>query len=133
YLAYDDDYMYVAFKAYDSNPAGIVATELRRDGDLGANDHMTIFFDTFADRRNAFGFQMNPAGALGDARVENNQNWNSQWNGIWDGKARMDAEGWTAELIIPFKTLSFDPENDRWGMDIVRRIRRNSERMRWAN
>src|SRR5690606_10788717 len=83
--------------------------------------------------RNAFGFQMNPAGALGDARVENNQNWNSQWNGIWDGKARMDAEGWTAELIIPFKTLSFDPENDRWGMDIVRRIRRNSERMRWAN
>ena len=133
YIAFDDDNLYVAFRAYDSEPDLIMASELRRDGDLDANDHMSIFFDTFADRRNGFAFQMNPSGALRDARIENNQNLNDQWNGIWDGKATIDAQGWTAEMIIPFKTLSFDPDNDTWGMDIIRRIRRKGERMRWAN
>lgn len=133
YLAYDSNFIYVAFRAYDSDPDAIVATELRRDGELGANDHITIFFDTFSDRRNAFGFQINPLGSLGDARVENNQNWRREWNGIWYGDARIDEEGWTAEMAIPFKTLSFDPENDSWGLDIIRRIRRKNERMRWAN
>ena len=133
YLAYDDDYMYVAFRAFDSDPGAIVATEMRRDGELDANDHMSIFFDTYADRRNAFVFQMNPAGAIADAKVENNTTMIDQWNGIWDGAAKINEEGWAAELAIPFKTLSFDPANDTWGMDIVRRIRRKGERMRWAN
>lgn len=133
YLMYDSDTLYVGFRAYDSDPAGIVATELRRDAEMEPNDHMVIMFDTFTDRRNAFGFSMNPVGALVDARIENNQNWNSQWNGIWDGKATRDAEGWTVEMAIPFKTLSFDPEADTWGVEVIRRIRRKNERVRWAN
>ncbi|MGP1609665.1 MAG: DUF5916 domain-containing protein, partial [Burkholderiales bacterium] len=132
-LAYDSDNLYIAFRAYDSDPSAVVATELRRDADMGSQDHVVFMFDTFADRRNAFGFAMNAAGALHDARVENNQNWVSQWNGIWDGKARLDAEGWTVELIIPMKTLSFEPGLDTWGFEVVRRIRRKNERLRWAN
>ncbi|MEY4641208.1 MAG: hypothetical protein RLZZ227_1202, partial [Pseudomonadota bacterium] len=92
-IAYDSDNLYVAFRAFDSDPARVVATELRRDADMESQDHVVFMFDTFSDRRNAFGFAMNPAGALHDARIENNENWVSQWNGIWDGKARMDDEG----------------------------------------
>ena len=132
-LAYDSDNLYVAFRAYDSDPSAVVATELRRDADMESQDHVVFMFDTFADRRNAFGFAMNPAGALHDARVENNLNWVSQWNGIWDGKARLDAEGWTVELVIPMKTLSFERGLDTWGFEVIRRIRRKNERMRWAN
>ncbi len=132
-IAYDSDNLYVAFRAFDSDPAGIVATELRRDADMESQDHVVFMFDTFTDRRNAFGFSMNAAGALHDGRVENNQNWVSQWNGIWDGKARIDAEGWTVEIVIPMKTLSFEPGNDTWGLEVIRRIRRKNERMRWAN
>ena len=132
-IAYDSDNLYVAFRAYDSDPAAVVATELRRDADMESQDHVVFMFDTFADRRNAFGFAMNPAGALHDGRVENNANWVSQWNGIWDGKAVLDAEGWTVEMVIPFKTLSFEAGNDTWGLEVIRRIRRKNERMRWAN
>ena len=74
-IAYDSDNLYVAFRAYDSDPAAVVATELRRDADMESQDHVVFMFDTFADRRNAFGFAMNPAGALHDGRVENNANW----------------------------------------------------------
>ncbi len=133
YLLYDDDNLYIGFRAFDSDPSTIVANEMRRDADMEPNDHMVVMLDTFSDRRNAFGFSMNPAGALVDARIENNNNWNSQWNGIWDGKAKIDAEGWTVEMVIPFKTMSFDPNNDTWGLEIIRRIRRKNERMRWAN
>jgi hypothetical protein len=132
-IAYDSDNLYIAFRAYDSDPSAVVATELRRDADMESQDHVVFMFDTFADRRNAFGFAMNPAGALHDGRVENNQNWVSQWNGIWDGKALIDAEGWTVEMVIPMKTLSFEPGIDTWGLEVVRRIRRKNERMRWAN
>lgn len=132
-LAYDSDNLYVAFRAYDSDPSAVVATELRRDADMESQDHVIFMFDTFADRRNAFGFAMNAAGALHDGRVENNQNWVSQWNGIWDGQARLDAEGWTVEMVIPMKTLSFEPGSDTWGLEVIRRIRRKNERLRWAN
>lgn len=132
-IAYDSDNLYVAFRAYDSNPAAVVATDMRRDADMEPQDHVIFLFDTFSDRRNAFGFAMNAAGMLHDARVENNQNWVSQWNGIWDGKAQLDDEGWTIELVIPMKTLSFEPSLDTWGLEVIRRIRRKNERMRWAN
>jgi Domain of unknown function (DUF5916)/Carbohydrate family 9 binding domain-like len=132
YFAYDADNVYVGIRAYDSYPAGVVATELRRDGEMDANDHVAVFFDTFSDGRNAFVFSMNAVGALVDGKVENNQ-WNAQWNGIWDGKGRLDAQGWVVEMVIPVKTLSFDPANDNWGLEIVRRIRRKNERIRWAN
>lgn len=133
WFAYDADNIYVAIRAYDSDPAAVIATELRRDGDLDANDQVQVYFDTFADRRNAFFFATNASGALVDGKIENNENFNSQWNGIWDSKSRLDEEGWTVEMVIPVKTLSFDPDNDQWGLEVVRRIRRKNERMRWAN
>ncbi len=134
YLAYDADNIYVAVRAYDSDPDAVVAKEMRRDGELDGDDHVMVSFDTFADRRNAFVFSMNAAGALVDGKIENNSNFfNSQWSGIWDGKGRRDKEGWTVEMMIPLKTLSFDPNNDTWGLDVIRRIRRKNERVRWAN
>ena len=63
---------------------------------------------------------MNAAGSKGDALVtRNGRGFNKPWDGVWEGKARIDAEGWTAELAIPFKTLSFDPANaTRWGFNM---------------
>ena len=133
WFAYDADNIYVAIRAYDSDPSAVIASEMRRDGDLEANDQVMIYFDTFADRRNAFMFATNASGALVDGKIENNETFNIQWNGIWDSKSRLDAEGWTVEMVIPVKTLSFDPNNDQWGLEIVRRVRRKAERMRWAN
>ncbi len=134
YFAYDADNIYVAVRAYDSDPDAVIAKEMRRDGEMDGDDHVIVSFDTFADRRNAFLFSMNAAGALVDAKIENNSNfYNSQWSGIWDGKGRRDKDGWTVEMVIPLKTLSFDPNNDTWGLEVIRRIRRKNERVRWAN
>ena len=36
-------------------------------------------------------------------------------------------------MIIPYKTLSFDPENDTWGINFTREIARNNETIGWVS
>ena len=72
------------------------------------DDHVMVVLDTFADRRNGFFFAVNPRGARAEGQIANNsESLNFDWDGIWDAAARVDGEGWTAELAIPFKTLRF--------------------------
>ena len=133
YLAYDADMIYIGVRCYDSEPDNMIAKELRDDGDLRSGDRVLITLDTFLDRRNAFAFEVNMLGAKLDARIENNSKFARYWDGIWYADGRRDQEGWTAELAIPTKTLSFNPGTDVWGLDIERLIKRRNETLRWSN
>src|SRR5881409_1532228 len=47
--------------------------------------------------------------------------------------SRVTDRGWTVEMVVPFKTLHFDPGvTDPWGLQIWRFIRRNTEDVFWA-
>ena len=41
--------------------------------------------------------------------------------------------GWTLEVAIPFKSLSFDPNTDTWGLNFSRNIKRRNEDMAWVS
>src|SRR6185295_5229254 len=56
-----------------------------------------------------------------------------KWNAIWEGRAKRQADGFSVEMAIPFRDLSFNPANANWGMEIQRRIRRTGERIHWSN
>ena len=131
-LLHDRDTMYVAIQAFDADPDAIVATQMRRDADLDADDHVRILIDPYFDRRNGFLFEINAVGAKRDGLIESNTRIRTDWDGIWQGKATMTAEGWTAEIAIPFKTISFDPATSQWGFNVERFIRRRNEVVRWA-
>src|SRR5262249_22568261 len=62
----------------------------------------------------------------------NGGGFNKPWNGIWDASARVDSEGWCAELALPFKTLNFAEGLDTWGFNIQRTIGRKRETDRWT-
>lgn len=131
---YDDDNLYVAIRCYDSEPWKIVATQAARDAQLDPDDRVELIFDTFLDYRNAYFFQMSPAGSKGDALLSGDStDFNKPWDGIWEGKTTIDAEGWVAEMAIPFKTLSFAKGSTTWGFNINRTIKRKNERLRWAS
>ncbi|MCH7571662.1 MAG: carbohydrate binding family 9 domain-containing protein [Planctomycetes bacterium] len=132
-ILYDRDFLYVAFMCYDREPDKIIATQMRREGQLFRDDRVAIVVDTFLDRRNAYFFEMNPVGGRTDALVENNNNLRFDWDGIWYGRASITEEGWIAEMAIPFKTLNFDPDIDTWGFNISRGIRRKNEDLRWSS
>src|SRR5690606_2258283 len=40
--------------------------------------------------------------------------------------------GWTLEIVIPFRTLNFDPAAPAWGINFQRTVRRKSEESLWT-
>ncbi len=54
-------------------------------------------------------------------------------DGIWYAKATILEDRWEVEIAVPFKTLTFDPENDTWGINFMRQIKRNEEIIKWSH
>jgi len=127
--------LYIGVICYDSNPAGILATERRRDNDLRTDDAVTIVLDTFHDHRNAFLFRTNPLGTEYDALItDEGKNVNVHWDERWDVVSQITSAGWTAEFAIPFKSLRVsesEQEGQIWGLDLERMIRRKNEWAYW--
>ena len=132
-VLYSPTQLYIGVTCFDSNPEAIVVSRFDRDAALDADDRVSLLFDTFHDRRNAFIFQVNAVGARFDQIIsDEGQDLNPDWNGIWYAKTQLTAQGWTAELAIPFQTLSFAPGQAVWGFNVQRMIKRNNEEAVWA-
>ncbi|WP_428099252.1 carbohydrate binding family 9 domain-containing protein [Candidatus Rariloculus sp.] len=132
-LYYDDDALYVAARLWDSESDRITAQVLRQGEGLGNEDQFAIIIDPYLDRRSGYRFQVNPNGVRWDALYQNTTNLESNWEGIWRAAATQDEQGWNAEMAIPFKTLSFNPNTTEWGINFERSIQRNDETLGWVS
>jgi hypothetical protein len=140
-VVYNDQMLYIGLWAFDSKPSQIIATQMRRDGDLSDDDYFQVILDTFLDRQNGLLFATNPDGARFDAQVRNegrsegrfNTNMITEWDGVWDVVTTRTDEGWFAEIAIPWRTLRFEAgENMTFGVNFERQIRRRNEQSFWA-
>lgn len=132
-VLYDADNLYIAVRCHDAEGGKVLGREKRRDSDMEGDDHVEIVVDPFADRRNGYLFQLSAGGAKTDGLIDTSKgDVRLEWDGMWVGKARRDAGGWSAELAIPFKTISFNIESGAWGLNVQRTIRRKQEQVRWA-
>ncbi len=129
WILFDDTNLYVSGRNWDSQPDQIIANEMRRDGrNIGQNDNFTLVLDTFYYRRNGFYFQTNPLGALMDGLITDERQLNRDWNTVWDVRTTMDDEGWTVEMVIPFKSLRYGPGRDQiWGLNVRRGVQWKNE------
>jgi hypothetical protein len=133
-ILFDKDSLYFAIYCFDSEPKKIVASSMARDSELRNDDRIEILLDPFLDRRNAYLFVVNPLGAIMDSIIsENGAYMNREWDAVWDARARIVEDGWIVEIEIPFKSLNFNPSNDKWGFNIARFIRRKLEEDRWCS
>ena len=131
-LLRDRDNLFIGVIAYDSEPESVLGAQLARDGNLNSDDRIEILLDTFRDQRSAFYFATNPAGALVDGLTYANGELNTDWDTTWDVRTRRTETGWTAEFLIPFKSLSFPAEGRVWGFNFSRNIYRRLEELRWS-
>ena len=129
---FNEHTFYMGIYCFDRDPAGIIARAMERDFYIPQDDYVYFFLDTFHDQRNGYVFSINPNGARYDGLVSRGTHINSQWDGVWQVKTARDDSGWSAEVAIPLNSLSFDPNEDRWGFNLSRNIRRKSERGRWT-
>ncbi|HUS99704.1 MAG TPA: two-component regulator propeller domain-containing protein, partial [Candidatus Thermoplasmatota archaeon] len=134
-ILYDMDNLYIGVVCFDSKPDKIVCKELQWDFDVEkSDDSFTVVIDTYNDKRMGMYLSVNPNGARFDATFESNsRRLNKEWNGIWDVASRITDQGWSCEIIIPFKTLRF-PNTDTqvWGINFMRMIRRKNEEVLWS-
>lgn len=133
-IAYDEDYLYFAFKFYDENPELIRAKNLERGGRNDRDDHAYIALDTYMDGRNAYLFEMNALGTQDDATItdETISITSFSWDAIFRSETVIDDEGWSLEVSIPFRQLRFpDEEELEFGLMLSRTINRKNERVMW--
>jgi hypothetical protein len=127
-LTYDDKYFYVGIDCKDPDPSKIRAPFVDRDNVIGTDDNFAIFLDTRNDHRSGMEFRVNPRGIQGDA-VYNDANGNEDFSPdfYYDSAAKINADGWTAEMRIPFSSLRFpkkDPQT--WGIFLWRNYPRDN-------
>ncbi len=129
---YDEDNLYFGVFCFDSDPSSIAVNDLEKDFNFRGSDNIQIAFDSLYDRRSAFSFRTNPAGARADAQVIDNAI-NHDWDVVWDVRTSINDQGWVAEFRVPFKSLRFSGAAKQiWGLNMTRKIIRTNEDTFWS-
>lgn len=130
-LAHDADYLYMACRAYDSQPDQVRVTTLERDVSTFNTDACGIRLDTYNDEENGLLFNTTPAGVRTDWAFANDATGmpNMDWNTFWDAAGSLTDYGWSGEIRIPFSSLGFQVVDGRvvMGFILVRSIVRKNE------
>ncbi len=122
WIAYDRGHLYVAVRAHDPEP-GKIRARLRDRDDAFDDDFVGVVLDTFDDQRRAFEFFVNPLGVQMDlSQNDVTGNEDQSWDALWDSAGRVTAEGYEAEMAIPFSSLRFPKSAapQTWGIDALR-------------
>ncbi|MFH1851447.1 MAG: DUF5916 domain-containing protein [Candidatus Neomarinimicrobiota bacterium] len=129
WIGYDDVALYVGWRLWDSRPDSIVTRMCRRDADLNS-DEIQVAIDSYNDNRSGFYFIVNPSGSVLDGAISNDGWFDDNWDGIWSQKARIDEQGWTVEMRIPFSQLRFNMRDEIvMGLGLGRIIKRKNEQI----
>jgi len=140
-IFYDDDNLYVGFRCYDSEPKKIVRRMGPHDSS-GNSDSVSLFIDPFHDMRTGYYFSVSAGSVQFDAlSSEDNSSsddspfsriHDSTWDGIWQSAARLEEWGWSAEFVIPFKSVRLPRASTQvWGLNLRRSMPRKHEVAYW--
>ena len=154
YLAYDDSNLYLAFHAKYDDPGIMRANRVDRDRAGFGDDTISVYFDTFLDQQRAYVFSVNGYGVQGDSIVGGRgggggggggfggggrggvPRGDRSWDALFTSGGQPVADGFTAEMAIPFKSLRYPARPGdaphTWGFQVVRRIRGKDETVVWS-
>ena len=137
-IAYDDDFIYIGVECHGKGP--FLVQSLKRDNDSFWNgDAFAVVFDPVNERTNGVIFGVNPAGVQTEALITGEparrggqlSGYNKAWDNKWYTQASVTENGWTAEMMIPFKSLRFGRKG-HWGINFIRVDAQNNANHSWA-
>ena len=140
---YSPTAIYFGILAYDRNPASVRATLAKRDN-IGSDDQVSIYLDTFNDRRRAYFFGSNAYGVQDDGvrseggfaasagmisgTIDRNPDF------LWQTKGQRTAFGYAIEMRIPFKSLRYaGGAQQTWGINVARTTQRTGYEDTWTD
>ncbi len=121
-IVYDETALYFGLTAFDPDPAKIDAPLVRRDQVFGSQDFFALHIDPIGTRKFAQIFRISASGSIGDGLYnEDSGNEDFSPDFEWQVQTQRTANGWTAEVRIPFSTLRYSsPASENWSIVIVR-------------
>ncbi|MDP2959769.1 MAG: DUF5916 domain-containing protein [Longimicrobiales bacterium] len=137
-ILYDDEALYMGAMNYDSKAGSYVVQTLERDFPSVSTRDADVFgftLDTFLDRKNSFIFSINPYGAYRDGQTfDDSRNMDFGFDLPADVVTQLRDDGWSVEIRIPWSGIRYDARREEqvFGLNIQRRVRRNNEDSYWA-
>ena len=130
-VAYDARNLYVFVRAFDPHPDSVVRRLARRDSDV-ESDWITVYVDSYHDRRTGYRFSVNAAGVKRDRVLYNDGDEDDAWDGVWEAATRVDSLGWTAEIRVPLSQLRYPVRSaNTFGFSVRRWISRYTAEVSW--
>jgi hypothetical protein len=131
-FVYDGGALYVGARMYSTDP---VLSPLGRRDEGDQAERLIVSLDPYLDRRTASAFGVTAAGVRLDTFFPQDDDFprDAGFNPVWRARTAIDAEGWTAELWIPFSQLRFTDRNPQvWGLNVQRVVPSLNEEVFWA-
>ena len=126
WLAYDDHYLYAAFKFDDPDPRRIRAPLGDHDNLSGYTDYGGVIVDSRNDGHTAQLFLANARGLQYDALTSDVSGEDSSPDYFWDAVGKITPTGWNLEIRIPFSSLRYaDPARPTFGVLLYRNYPRD--------
>ncbi len=121
YLAYDDKYLYAAFRFDDPNPRLIRAPLGDHDALSGTTDYGGIIVDSRNDGKTAQMFLANANGLQYDAISSDVSGEDNSPDWYWDTAGKISETGYTLEIRVPFSSLRYSSTPaPTWGVLLYR-------------
>jgi hypothetical protein len=132
HVVYDNTAIYIGAYLYDSEPSQIKSQLAERDG-YALADNFAVGFDTYDDDLNGYRFIVSVAGVQIDQRITIQNNNDRTWDAVWQSATSLQADGWVAEIKIPYSAIRFpSKEIQNWGLQLTREIPRKGELDLWS-
>lgn len=129
-IGYDAKFLYLGIHASDE-PGQVRSTVARRD-DLSGNDYVSVWLDTFNDRRRAYVLQFNPLGVQGDGIFTEGQGIDFSVDVVMQSQGTITDDGFSVEVAIPFTSLRYEAGVGKlWGVHVLRIVRHLDEWDTW--
>ncbi len=127
YVAYDPEYLYVAFVCNDPQISQLRASLTDRDK-MFNDDWVCVSIDPDNNGQKAYQFYVNARGVQGDKLWQANGTEDESFDLVWSANAQILDDGWTAELKIPFESLRFpNREKQSWRVHFTRQYPRENQ------
>jgi hypothetical protein len=125
----------LAIGFHSTQPASIPRTRQSAQRDVGAQaDRVNLYVDFDGDGRTGYNFTVLLSDSIIDTTITNENQFAADWDGNWKHAVSEDAEGWSAEMLIPWYIAPMRAGSGgkrSIGIQLDRVIGASGERMAW--
>lgn len=127
-LFFDDTSLYLGFTCHEAKMDEVQGTVTQRDGTVYEDDAVEVFLSPHPGGIPYYHFVVN---LLGTQREDVGAD--PEWNAEWTVRTSRRADGWCAEVAIPWSALDIPGDvPERWSFNLARTERPHGELSTWS-